>query len=79
MKASIICLVLFLMFFSPLVTETRATSAIDTFLENVPLKSEQVFNAARDKINPHKKPKQQRKTILNHKFKVGRGHHCPTF
>ena len=67
------------MFFSPLVTETRATCATDTFLENVPLKSEQVINSARDKINPHKKPKQQRKTILNHKFKVGRGHHCPTF
>jgi len=46
------------------------------------LKSEHVDFSIPKNYNPPKKrkqPKKQRQTILNHKFKHGHGHHCPTF
>lgn len=75
MKNSILCLILFAGFLSPLEVEGSSMHNSGTLIESISANS----GSAHHSFNPRKKIRKKRTTILNRKTKRGHGHHCPSF
>lgn len=79
MKNAILCLILFAGFFTPHVVEANGIRDTNVLLERIHPRSAKELSSAHYTLNPRKKIKKKRKTILNRKTKRGHGHHCPSF
>ncbi len=75
MKNSIVILILFAGFLSPIAVEGSSMHQSGALIESIQANS----GSAHYSHNPRKKIRKKRTTILNRKTKRGHGHHCPSF